>query len=240
MNSNILDSMLEEFDGCEGSDPGTPEAPSIWLFGIEPGKSIGDRNRQSSPHNPVDEGYTVEIQRKWPYNRNAFKLFAAMSGHPVTEYLEFAHLHKPFVAGSKGYFKGNLYPYACRNVSDWPDDAAKETGLKNKAEYQEWCRANRWIEISKWVSKYRPRLFIGVGTSCNSDFSIAVFGREVELDLHEFSINGAKKKLYYKSIDGIRLVVIPHLSRGLHEHASLKYAGEFIATNILNSGTAPA
>jgi hypothetical protein len=229
MNSAILESLLEEFDGCEGDDPGTPDAPSIWLFGIEPGYSIADRSNTSVPINPVQEGYTVEIQRKWPYNRNAFKLLAAMKGYPVSQYLDFANLHQPFVVGSKGYFKGNLYPYACNNVNEWPEDAVLETGLKNKAEYQKWCRANRWPSISKWVDKYCPQVFIGVGNSYRNDFALSVFGFEVELDLHEFTINGNKKKIYHKSIKDKRMVVIPHLSRGLHENASLQYAGKFIA-----------
>ena len=232
MNSAILDSMLEEFDGCEGDDPGTPSSPSVWLFGIEPGYSIADKNTASTPLNPVQEGYSIEIQRKWPYNRNAFKLLAAMKGYEVSQYLEFANLYQPFVVGSKGYCKGNLYPYACNNVNEWPEDAVAETGITNKKQYQEWCRDHRWPEISKWVDKYRPQVFIGVGNSCKNDFALSVFGMEVELDLHEFTINGNKKKIYHKSIDYKRLVVIPHLSRGLHENASLQYAGGFISSLI--------
>ena len=232
MNSAILDSMLEEFDGCEGDDPGTPSSPSVWLFGIEPGYSIADRKAPSAPLNPVQEGYSIELQRKWRFNQNAFKLFAAMNGSPVSQFIDFANLYQPFVVGSKGYFKGNLYPYACNNVKEWPEDAADETGLKNKEEYREWCRKNRWPEISKWVDKYQPKIFIGVGNSCKDDFSLCVFGVKVEFDLHEFWINGNKKKIYHKSIGHKKLVVLPHLSRGLHENASLQYAGEFISSLV--------
>jgi hypothetical protein len=238
-NRAILESMLEEFDGCEGDDPGTTESPSIWLFGIEPGRSISDQNNASTVTSRINDGYRIDIQRKWPYNRNAFKLLAAIKGYSVSQYLEFANLYQPFVVGGKGYFKGNLFPYACKKVGDWPDDAIIETGLKDKSEYQEWCRVNRWPIISKWVDQYRPLVFIGVGNSCRNDFALSVFGREVELNLHEFMINRNVKRIYYKFADGRRLVVIPHLSRGLHENASLQYAGEFIADLIRAESTLP-
>jgi hypothetical protein len=231
MHNQILNSMLQEFDGCEGADPGSPESPAIWLFGIEPGRSISDREEPAT-YNPVLEGYTIDVQIKWPFNRNAFKLFAAINGEPVSQYREFAELNRPFVAGSKGYFKGNLYPYACNDLNEWPEDAAAATGIQSKAAYQQWCRTNRFPAIGRWIDKYRPRLFIGVGNTCKADFSSVMFGDEQELDLHQFTTNGSTKKIYYRAEGHKRLVVIPHLSRGLHENAALQHAGEYIAKFI--------
>jgi hypothetical protein len=76
MNPNLA-SMLAKFDGCEGGDAGTPTNPSIWLFGVEPGWSKSDQARTDTPKNPLDDGYSIETQLQWPYNRNAFKLLAA-------------------------------------------------------------------------------------------------------------------------------------------------------------------
>lgn len=232
-NNSVLNSMLEEFDGCEGGDPGSPESPSIWLFGIEPGWSRLEQKHDGVVQNADKEGYTIDLQRKWPFNRNAFKLFTAMNGRQVSQYIDYAVEHQPFVVGrSQGYFKGNLYPYACNNVGVWPDDAARETGFTSKAEYKDWCKKHRFHSIYGWVNKYRPKLFIGVGSTFSNDFSSAVYGRHIELDKYEFEVNGALKKIYFACSDGKKLVVIPHLSRGLHENVSLQTAGEFIAKFI--------
>lgn len=234
--SAILASMLEEFDGFDGGDPGSPSDPSIWLLGIEPGYSIQDELLADSNVQPVNDGYSIERQLTWRFNQNAFKLLAAIEGNPVSDYKAFAQQRRPFEAGSKGYFKGNLYPYACTNVEVWPQVAADETGFRSKSEYQEWCRHHRWRAIAGWVNKYCPKLIVAAGNSFRNDFSAAVFGEIVELKLHGMSVNGVRKNIYYRVSDGKRLVVIPHLSRGLHENEALQKAGEFIAGTVLNLG----
>lgn len=231
MNQDLMDSMLQEFDGCEGSDPGSPQAPSIWLFGIEPGYSLKDQARVANGDSIADEDYSVDRQLTWPFNRNAFKLFAAMEGRPVTEYREFARARQPFVKGSKGYFKGNLFPYACRNTREWTEEVARETGLADKSAYQQWCRENRWPVIRQWVEKYRPKVFIGVGVGKDfrQDFASAVFGRTDVLEPLSFRAHGRELNLYHYAESGKRLVVIPHLSRGLTSHEGLQNAGGIIA-----------
>ena len=229
--SASLNSMLEKFYGCEGGDAGSQGAPSIWLFGIEPGWSKNDQKNIGEDHHPVDEGYSVNKQLKWIYNRNAFKLLSIINGYQIAQYREFAEKQQPFVQGCTGYFKGNLYPYACNNVDDWPEDAVKETGFVTKVEYQNWCREYRWPAIKSWVDEHEPQLFIGVGNSFREQFSLAVFGRHVELKDRNFTINGHSKRLFYSNTDGRKLVVVPHLSggrNGLNSHKSIEQAGTFI------------
>lgn len=233
MNDNLKMSATKEFDGCDGGDPGSAESPSVWVFGIEHGtyKSRHDADFQQGEDDP---NYTIQTQLKWSYNQKAFKLLAAMSGVPVEKYREFAGDKQPFVHESKGYFKGNLYPYACRSVSDWPLAAEEETGM-SKVEYREWCKQHHLPAINKWVDKYRPKVFIGVGTTNKSEFANAVFGRDIEFDAHQFSVKGHRKNIFHSKSGGRRLVVVPHLSgsrHGLNSNESLRIAGEFIARFI--------
>lgn len=230
--SNVLQSMLEKFDGCDGGDPGTVDSPSIWLFGIEHGRLISEPDETASI---FDDGYPVERQLTYTYNRNAFKLLAVIAGYSIDEYRNFAKEKQPFVKNSKGYFKGNLYPYACHNVGEWPAYAVEETGLKSKEEYQKWCRENRLAVIKSWIEEYKPKVFIGVGTSCQQDFLNAVFGRQIPMEMLSFSVNGFTKKVFCAKADGKKLVIVPHLSggvNGLNSHKSIEQAGEVIAKFI--------
>jgi hypothetical protein len=230
MNPNLA-SMLEKFEGCEGGDPGSATAPAIWVFGVEPGWSKFDQKSTEAPTNPLDDGYSVETQLQWIYNRNAFKLLAAIDGVPVSQYREFANRHQPFVQGSKGYFKGNLYPYACNNISIWPEDAATETGLASKAEYQQWCAQHRWPVIKNWIDEYQPKLFIGVGNSFRNQYALAVLGRKGPFDCQEILVNGYKKRIYLAQEENRKLAVIPHLSggsNGLNSDEATQRVGEIL------------
>lgn len=231
MTNAILDSMLEKFDGCEGGDPGGATKKSTWLFGIEPGWSRFDQEKGSNASALVDNIYSLDTQLAWPYNRNAFKLLAAIDGSPVTQYLEFSRQHQPFVKGSTGYFKGNLYPYACNALGDWPEYAVQETGFLSKAEYQNWCKDFRWPAIKSWVDEYQPKLFIGVGNTFKEQFALSTFGRQVELQLKGFEVNGHVKKIYCANVDGRKLAVVPHLSggrNGLNSDKAIEQAGALI------------
>jgi hypothetical protein len=226
-------SVTREFDGCDGGDPGSPEAPTVWLFGIEHGtyKSRHDANFHTARDDP---NYSIQTQLKWPYNQKAFKLLAAMEGKEVARYREFAEDNQPFVNQSKGYFKGNLYPFACRNISEWPAEAEKETGL-TKLEYREWCKEHHLPAIKKWIDKYQPKIFIGIGTTSKSEFVSAAFGADIELNVYQFSVNGHVKQIFHAKAMGRRLVIVPHLSGsryGLNSNESLRIAGEFIADFI--------
>lgn len=241
INEDTAKSMLEEFVGCDSDNPGNPERPAVWLFGIEHGE-IGTIANSSPSIEPVD-CYSIKTQLGFrsPFNRNAFKLLAAMNGYQVAQFRKFAEEHQPFVRRGRSenikgngnlYFKGNLYPYACKKVKIWPEDAIRETGISDKNKYQQWCLRHRFPVIKQWVDKYQPKIFIGVGITCRDEFSSAVFGRVVNFELHQFSVNKHGKKIYFASVDGIKLVVIPHLSGsqyGLNSDESLQEAGEFIA-----------
>ncbi|WP_295244652.1 hypothetical protein [uncultured Brevundimonas sp.] len=124
---------------CEGGDPGTPEHPSIWVLGIEPGWSLADNASVESDDDARSqalEQYDVKLQLGWPYNRNAFKLLAALAGVPVEHYVQFAERMCPFERGSKGYFKANLFPEPFNKVGEWDDNAVKKNGLSHQRRLQ--------------------------------------------------------------------------------------------------------
>lgn len=234
INEEIARSMLQEFDGCDSNMPGSSHHPSVWLFGIEPGFSEKDIALEKAILSgllpSVDRNYSIDTQLGYRFNRSAFKLLAAMDGCDVSNFRQFAAERQPFVRGRPGYFKGNLYPYACNTVHDWPETAIRETGITDKNEYRQWCREKRWPAIKGWIDKYQPRVFIGVGITYRNDFSLAVLGREVEFNVKTITVNSHEKSIYY-FVDGERkLVVVPHFSgpHGLNSNRALQEAGGFI------------
>ena len=220
---------LEKFVGCDSdeSNAGTAEMPSVWLFGIEHG-AVGNIVQESQL--PANE-YSVGQQLTYTYNRKAFKLLAAIEGRNVADYRDFAEEKQPFVRGVPGYFKGNLYPFACSNVNNWPEDAARETGTTDKREYQDWCRMSRLPTLHTWVNEYQPRLFIGVGVTCRDEFSQAVFGARCAFTDHAFNVNGHRKRAFSRTEQGRTLAVVPHFSgaNGLNSDESIQIVGRLIA-----------
>lgn len=231
IDKSFADEALSKFAGCDSDDvaAGSPAAPSIWLLGIEHG-TYNSRHEEASAIEPEDDSYSIEMQLRWPYNKKAFKLLASMHGYTVDSFLEFSANHQPFVKGQAGFFKGNLYPFACHNVSSWPERAVTATGTSDKGEYRQWCQEYRLPTIKSWIDEYQPKIVIGVGITCRSDFSRAVFGQEVELSEKILNINGHKKRLFYFTQGWRKLVIIPHFSGayGLNSNVSLQEAGSFI------------
>lgn len=232
INKAIAESMLVEFDGCDNDRPGSPVAPAIWIFGIEPGDSIADklaRSKAGTELNPsAGQSYSVERQLKWPFNQKTFKLLAAIEGE--TDYKTFATKKQPFVEGSEGYFKGNIYPYACNNVAEWSPEVADELGCDKKG-YVQWCNEHRIPVIHSWVKKYQPKVFIGVGATYRTIFSRAVFGREVQLEEIQISGKSQVKTIFSHKENGLRLVVIPHFAGpyGMNCNKSIHGTGQYIA-----------
>ena len=114
---------------CDGGDPGTPDHKSVWLLGIEPGWSLND---ERAAHGEDAErarklaAYAVELQLKWPFNRNAFKLLCALHDGSPDDYRNFALCARPFERGSKGFLKANLFPEPCKtSASGMPDQCRK-------------------------------------------------------------------------------------------------------------------
>jgi hypothetical protein len=226
---------LDPFEGGDGGDAGSPESRSIWVFGQEHGDAINGAPVVESPR--YERDYSIDRQLSYPFNRNAFKLFASLHGEPVENYEAFARRTQPWVPGSKGYLKGNLYPYPCRNLTTWSEQAVKDTGFEQKADFVKWCDEHRLQAIADAVRQHRPKLFIGVGANMAREFSIAYFGAALPLDTYQFSVNGSTKKIRYATHNGGRFVVLPHISsgsNGLNSDEALQIAGSFIAGLMRN------
>lgn len=214
-NRDFIDWSLREFEGCDCTDPGSPDDPYIWMFGLEFGEMPAS-GAAAELRSRGDQTYSIEEQLTYTFNRQAFKLLAVTNGRPIADYVQFSHEVKPFVRGTRGYFKGNLYPYACKNLEQWPDDVRAEVGLE-KEEYRLWCDQHRIPVLHGWVNKYQPKLFIGVGLSAGPLFERAMFGREGGMAEHRFTAsNGQVKRVLQRREGWRKLIVLPHLSGGMH------------------------
>jgi len=215
---------------CDGGDIGSPNKPSIWLFGLEPGWSTSDQQNEETGKGNSEEDlklYSVEMQLGWPFNRNAFKLLASLQGEIPKNYREFARQHRPFENGYSGYFKGNLFPAACNNVGAWGEEHIEETGFDDKADYQGWMRTTRFAIVKAWIERCRPKLLICTGLTHLQDF-LAVTDTPKPPE-HAFSVNGHSKRVYVASSGIVPMAVIPHLSGGVHSLNSFQAISETAA-----------
>jgi hypothetical protein len=235
MNDSFEKFALSKFSGCDFNDE-VLERGAIWLMGVEHGWPRELTCARRSGENDVaeeserDDAYSLEEQRSYPFNRKAFKLLAAMHGYG-TDWLGFAEAFSPFVKGSRGFFKGNLYPYPCNNLGEWPEWAVRETGFLSKADYAAWCHQHRFPVIQEWVNEYQPRLIVASGFSCKEHFAGAMMSHAM-LQRHEFDVpgRGAGHFFHARNERGL-LVVTPHLSgsRLWSSDASVHAAGCAIA-----------
>lgn len=169
------------FSGCDGGDLGSPASPSIWVCGIEWGgdfsykwleEELDTYYNQSSPGKGYD---SPQDNLAYPYNINTMKLLCAINGMECSEYKNFALEQKPFVSGSSGYFKMNLYPIRFKGASPdkWSIWINSLTGFSNKKEYQDWCRKNRFVLFRELVKKHEPKLILCFGKTYLTDFKAA-------------------------------------------------------------------
>lgn len=243
-----------QFSGCNGGDIGSPENPAVWVcakefggdfWGLQEGENLQDAIaayrkgfREDRIQDPRDVYYSgkdaflpngIADLFKIPYDRNAFKLLAALNGKKVTEYQEFALKERPFFEGGKGYFKMNLFPFGFKDTNNarWETLFSEVTGFSNKQEYQAWLVKNRLPVMREWARKYRPRLIIctGVAELYPEWFKVA-FGEGAAMPMETENIAGADMQ-YGKNSDGALIVIMNHLSR-FNSHVKLQAFGERI------------
>ena len=158
-------------------------------------------------------------------------LLAAISGRPARSWLEFAHEVQPFVRNSKGYFKGNLYPYPCVKGKRWSMELERERGM-TAIEYRAWCDVHRPPVIKSWVDEYQPRLFLGFGSAVARQFSRCYFGEAVPMNAYKLTMSkGQAKRLRHARRGGCNLVVLSDPSSGynaLDTDESIERLGQMI------------
>ncbi len=198
------------------------------MLGFEHGESAAEGSRRSLE----DESYSISLQRTYRYNRQVFKLLAAIEGGYVADWLSFAERKQPFVKGSSGYFKGNLYAYPCPDDATWSDVAQIETGFVSKERYRAWCRNHRFPVVEQWITRANPDLVIASGITRRQDFLSVVFRREyVRMEEHRVAVPGQTCRFFSASHNGRLLVVLRHLSGSplFAANATLQAAGAQIA-----------
>lgn len=239
MNNDFKDwagNPLRFLETCDGGDPGEPHRKSIWVLGIEPGWSVWDKRRvwskDSQSLNDVDN-YSIELQLKWPFNRTAFKLLAALRGFDPASFREFASKVKPFEGKPSGYFKGNLFPVPAHSLKDWGAAEVEKTGFLDKKEYKSWLEENRFPILRHWIEQCRPKLIIAAGLSHTADFLKLV--PEYELREETFQVNGYKKRVALAYNGVTAMAVVPHFSggvNGLNSNSAVKSVAEIIQSFV--------
>jgi hypothetical protein len=230
------------FSGCDGGNLRGP----IWFCGIEWG--TGEdldletelRSSVSSPPQryrcPEDLFRDPVSGRPYPFDAKLLKLIGAMRGDRVAEYKRVAYERPfPFHKDSK-YFKLNLFPIPFRKVDPglWTDKYKLLTGLPTRAAYLQWCRERRFPGIREWTELGQPRLVVGIGRSCTSDFR-AAFG----FTGPETRVTIADRELIWMSNGKAALAIIPFLGYqkgSLNSDNLLQAFGEHLGTILHRFG----
>lgn len=193
----------------------------------------------ASDVSPPCAGYDDwHLNLSYPFNRQLMKLFAVMEGWKLEDYSRFAELSRPFVAGSRGYFKTNLFPiaFAKTHPSLWNRDIAEVTGFPTKNDYVEWCRSHRFPAMRRWVQAARPRLVVCLGKTYRADFASAFLDPEgsytvTQMDGHEIA--------HGLNADGSLVVSLPFMlnPHGLTRNTSIEAVGHHIAKLLSETGS---
>jgi hypothetical protein len=222
------------YAGCDGGDIGSPQLPSVWVCGIEwgGGHNLEElrQDMQEDVQTPPKGYQSWEDNLNYIFNWQVMKLLAAMKGLPVSSYKQFAEVERPFVDGSVGYFKMNLYPIAFRNTShqNWLSDFSGITGFSSKHEYLDWSNEKRSPRIKNWVQSCSPKLVICLGKSFRGEFGAAF---SVTSNSWATEVIDEKELSWAINEHGTLVVVLPFMVNryGLVRNLSIQKFGERIA-----------
>jgi hypothetical protein len=222
------------FSGCDRGDIGSKQQRSIWLCGIEWGGGHDAESLVESisfDHSLPPQGYDKwEDNLAYIFNWRAMKLLATIDNYEVSSYKNFAKNIKPFVIGSTGFFKMNLYPIAFKNTSfeHWKSEFSKITSLNGKSEYLTWCEQHRFPVMREWVSKYQPKLINCLGISYKKEFTKAFL--DSESHIYNEKIEG-KEFFWGINRNNTLVIIIPFMVNryGLTRDSSIQKFGNRIS-----------
>lgn len=229
--------------GCDG---GNIDADT-WLCGIEWGGGSKDKEYypeklpkqiKNGAYQPEQNHYDWKDSITYPYGRSFAKLYSAITGDKVENYLE---LVSKKWNGSE-IFKLNLYPIAFDSTDTllWHKYKLKEiTGFDEKHLFQTWCFINRFPYLSKLREEKRPKLIVCTGVGYLQDFFICFGGNSENSAMMQYediepSLDSKvqnKRRFYWVRLDShTTLVVIPFFSGpyGLNSDLLLQTIGDRI------------
>ena len=218
------------FSGCDGGDTGNPINKSKWVCGIEWGGGHDPEHLEKLiqfEELAPPKGYdSWQENLSYIFNWQVIKLLSVVEGKNLSNYKDFAELQRPFVEGSSGYFKMNLYPIAFKNTSHdlWQNKFASVTGFERKNDYLEWCNVNRFPQIRKWVSAYQPEIVICLGKKYKEEFKAAFSDPDVNFNTEYID---ERELSWAKNTHGTLVLVIPFMvnRNGLIKNLSIEKFG---------------
>lgn len=227
------------YSGCDGGDMGGPDTPAVWVCGIEWGG--GDTAESLATALGEDVSVPPEGYSHWAdniayiFNWQIMKLLNAIGGGRVADYKAYAEKEQPFIIGSEGYFKLNLYPIGFKNTSlaNWKTEFTEITGFGDKTEYLGWCVENRFPRLREWAKQHQPKLILCLGKTYLEDFGAAFHCHEAAF-AHEVIDD---RDLYWAvNSEGTLVVVLPFMVNryGLVKNVSIQKFGERISELLTN------
>lgn len=234
MSAELFAAWAKGFSGCDGGDIGSPTARSTWVCGIEWGGGAKPEEWEASLSEDVGApplGHDdAEHNLRYIFNWQTVKLLTAIAGGKVGDYRTTAATVQPFVRGSVGFFKMNLYPLAFKNTSHamWMKGFDQLTGFGAKQDYIDWCRNNRFPILRDWTRAHQPKLIICFGKTYLDDFK-AAFGEGGHPDRLEIVADRELRWFWTRFGTLIAVCPFPVNRHGLNSNARLQAFGDRIA-----------
>jgi len=168
--------------GCDG---GNIDAET-WFCGIEWGGGSDEKDKYYEEFliNEISKGkakieeniYSWNHHNNYTYGRSLAKLYAAITGQKVENYIELTNQWK-----GKEIFRLNLYPIAFASTKPtlWHNYGLdKITGFDEKNLFQTWCFMNRFPFIAELRKKHKPKLIVCTGITYLLDFFVCFGGNQ--------------------------------------------------------------
>lgn len=240
--SNEFENWGMGYSGCDGGDIGNRVTPAIWVCGIEWGGGHTPESLASDMKEDVSappRGYADWNENlAYPFNWQVMKILSVISGGTVSEYKRFAENAKPFVEGSQGYFKMNLYPIGFKDTSyaRWYDKFSSITGFHSKAHYLAWCSERRFPRMRKWADEAAPKLILCLGKTYIQDFQSAFHDEGCEL---KREVIDDRDLFWGINRQASLVVVLPFMinRNGLVKNQSIQHFGERVSQLLTNQST---
>lgn len=241
-NPSLFKEWCVGYSGCDGGDLGSPESPSVWVCGIEWGGGHTPKSLLSNITEDVStppQGYdNWQENLSYIFNWQTMKLLSAINGGRVKDYKEFAERFMPFVRGSRGYFKMNLYPIGFKDTSHsrWLEEFSGITGFATKSDYLAWSTDHRLPQIRKWAENSKPKLIICFGKTYLPQFTKA-FLDDNSIVNHETIED--KEMFWGENQQGSLVVTIPFMvnRNGLTRNEAIQIFGERIKDLLTRRST---
>lgn len=194
----------KSYSGYEGGK--LAKGKGIWICGLEPKGKKDEKLEELKPvpefpscnafHNikkVCSDASNGKPSKFWKDIKEKFLHKIGMQDDELNDRLALLNLYPIY------------FPQMETNTGEWVEKGYRDiTGLKNKKDYIEWCKENRFQQFRKLKEEHKPKVIIGMGKPHDNQLQ-AFFGKGQYAEKKEFKNikkNGKRNEYLYIEADG--------------------------------------